>query len=211
MKEEKLIEELRLKLECELPGLSSQLKAAPPFRAGSFSKEDVRVARRASVVWVMYPNNGAWEGVLIKRAPYDGVHSKQICLPGGERDNGDKNDVDTAIRECFEEIGVQLKELDIVGALTPLYIPPSKFFVRPFVACLLCKPQFILDEVEVSEVLTLSLDRLCSEDLWRDYKIKGEVVPGFDLEGNVVWGATAMMLAELSDCCRDIFRGTFAS
>ena len=72
--------------------------------------------------------------------------------------------------------------------------------------------QFIPDEVEVSEVLTLSLDRLCSEDLWRDYKMKGEVVPGFDLEGNVVWGATAMMLALFfSDCCRDIFRGTFAS
>ena len=90
------MEELRLKLECELPGLSSQLKASPPFRAGSFSEEDVKVARRASVVWLMYPNNGTWEGVLIKRATYDGVHSKKIGLPGGERDNGDNTDLDTA-------------------------------------------------------------------------------------------------------------------
>ena len=95
--------------------------------------------------------------------------------------------------------------------MTPLYIPPSKFLVRPFVACLSSKPQFIIDEVEVAEVLTLSLDRLCSEDLWMDYKMNSVVVPGFELEGNVVWGATAMMLAELSDCCRDIFRGTFVS
>ncbi len=204
------MEQLRLKLENDLPGLRSQLKAAPPFRVGSFSEEDVKTARRASVVWLMYQHHATWEGVLIKRAPYDGVHSKQIALPGGERDDGDKTDVETAIRECFEEIGVQLRESDIVGALTPIYIPPSKFFVRPFIACLSSKPKFILDEVEVSEVLTLSLDRLCSVDLWREYEMKGVFVPGFELEGNVVWGATAMILAEISDCCKYVFRGNFA-
>ena len=211
MEEEKLLGELRDKLACDLPGLESQLVAAPPFRASSFSDEDVKVARRASVMWLMYPTAEGWGGVLIKRAPYDGVHSGQIGLPGGERDACDESDLACAIRECEEEIGVVVEKEQVVGALSPLYIPPSKFFVRPFFACLPERPNFILDEVEVSEVLFLSLDRLCSDGLWGEYEMKGVLLPGFELRGNVVWGATAMMLSEISDCCRDIFRDTFAS
>ena len=128
MEEEKLVEKLRLKLAHELPGLSPQLIAAPPFRANSFSKEDVLEARKASVVWLMYPSEDGWEGVLIVRSPYDGVHSGQVALPGGERDECDTSDLDTAIRECEEEIGVLVKREQIVGVLSPLYIPPSKFY-----------------------------------------------------------------------------------
>ena len=211
IEEEKLVAELRHKLENDLPGLKSQLVAAPPFRANSFSNEDVRNARHASVVWLMYPCDDGWEGVLIVRAPYEGVHSGQVALPGGEKDDCDLNDLDTALRECEEEIGVRISKKKIVGALSPLYIPPSKFLVRPFVACISEKPEFILDEIEVSELLFLKLERLCSDDLWKNYKMKGVKVPGFEIDDKVVWGATAMMLAEISDCCRDIFRDTFAS
>ena len=211
IEEEKLVEKLRLKLASELPGLSSQLVAAPPFRANSFTEEDVKVARKASVLWLMYPCDDGWEGVLIVRAPYGGVHSGQVPLPGGERDDCDDCDLETALRECEEEVGVRVEREQVVGALSPLYIPPSKFHVRPYVACLDSKPEFVLDTVEVSKVLFLKMSRLCSMDLWRDYKMKGVIVPGFEIEGNVVWGATAMMLAEISDCCRDIFIDTFAS
>ena len=211
IEEEKLVAELRHKLENDLPGLKSQLVAAPPFRANSFSNEDVRNARHSSVVWLMYPCDDGWEGVLIVRAPYEGVHSGQVALPGGEKDDCDLNDLDTALRECEEEIGVRISKKEIVGALSPLYIPPSKFLVRPFVACISEKPEFILDEIEVSELLFLKLERLCSDDLWKNYKMKGVKVPGFEIDDKVVWGATAMMLAEISDCCRDIFRDTFAS
>ena len=193
-----------------LPGLKSQLVAAPPFRASSFSEEDVKNARKASVLWMMYPCEDVWEGVLIVRAPYDGVHSGQVALPGGERDECDGSDLDTALRECQEEVGVKVRRDQVVGALSPLYIPPSKFFVRPYLACLDYKPEFVLDKVEVSEVLFLKLNRLCAEEFWKEYEMRGVVVPGFEIEGNVVWGATAMMLSEISDCCRDIFRDTFA-
>jgi 8-oxo-dGTP pyrophosphatase MutT (NUDIX family) len=210
MEEEKLVEKLRFRLLHELPGLSSQLVASPPFRVNSFSKEDVLEARKASVVWLMYPCDDGWEGVLILRSPYDGVHSGQVALPGGERDECNESDLETAIRECDEEIGVSVKRDQIVGVLSPIYIPPSKFFVRPYFACLDSKPEFVLDEVEVSKVLFLKLKRLCSKELWSKYKMNGVEVPGFELDGNVVWGATAMMLAEISDCCRDIFIDTFA-
>jgi len=211
IEQEILVDKLRVKMVEDLPGLASQLVAAPPFRASSFSEEDIKVARRASVLWLMYPCEDGWEGVLIVRASYDGVHSGQVALPGGEKDKCDKNDLDAALRECEEEIGVRVERNKVVGALSPLYIPPSKFYVRPYVACLDFKPEFVLDEVEVSKVLFLKISKLCSEDLWREYKIKSKIVPGFEIEGNIVWGATAMILAEISDCCRDIFVDTFAS
>jgi hypothetical protein len=99
---------------------------------------------------------------------------------------------------------------NVLGSLTPLYIPPSRFFVRPYVAWLIEKPEFIIDKLEVAEVLPFSLEILCSEDLFSVYKVKGISVPGFELKGNLVWGATAMMLSELSDCCKGIFVDTFA-
>ena len=211
IEEEKLIDNLMDVLSKGLPGLKSQLIAAPPYRANSFTEKDLMEARKASVVFIIYPNDNKWKGVLIKRASYNGVHSKQIALPGGEREPADTSDLDTAIRECEEEIGVRLKKTQIIGALSPLYIPPSRFYVRPYLAYLESKPQFNIDPKEVGEVLFISMERLCSENLWAEFEIKGIKVPGFKLDGNVVWGATAMMLAEIADCCRDIFRDTFAT
>ena len=211
IEEQKLIDELMDVLSKRLPGLKSQLIAAPPFRANSFTEKDLMEARKASVVFIIYPNDNKWEGVLIKRASYDGVHSKQIAMPGGEREPADTSDLDTAIRECEEEIGVRLKKAHIIGALSPLYIPPSRFYVRPYLAYLESKPQFNIDTKEVEEILIVNIERLCSENLWAEFEIKGIKVPGFELDGNVVWGATAMMLAEIADCCRDIFRDIFAT
>ena len=205
------IEKLRRRLNEGLPGLASQLKAAPPFREGSYTSTDIYNARQASVLWLMYLNESSkWEGVLIQRSSYEGVHSNQVGMPGGEKDEVDLSDIHTAQRECKEEIGVEVPLDRVIGALTPLYIPPSKFYVRPYVAWLDEKPDFILDPNEVAGVLTIEIENLCSEDLWSEFSVKGIRVPGFELEGQLVWGATAMMLSELVDCCREIFVDTFA-
>jgi 8-oxo-dGTP pyrophosphatase MutT (NUDIX family) len=205
------IKRLAERLSAELPGLKAQLMAAPPFREGSFSVADIEGARQASVLWLMYPGVGdGVEGVLILRAKYDGVHSMQVGLPGGERDAVDVDDLGAALRECEEEIGVTVGRGDVVGALSPLYIPPSNFLVRPYVAWLREKPEFTLDESEVEGLLFLSVEDLCSEEFWSTYKVKNIRVPGFVLDGNVVWGATAMMIYELKVCCNGIFNNTFA-
>ncbi|MAO46924.1 MAG: coenzyme A pyrophosphatase [Crocinitomicaceae bacterium] len=202
MNAEKFRSRLKVVLQSGLPGLKAHLVAAPSFRKNSFTVEDVKVARQASVVWLMYPEKGEWKGVLIKRAAYDGVHSGQIGFPGGEREAADGSDLECALRECWEEVGVKLDKGDVVGALTPLYIQPSKFYVRPYFAVVDKKPQFVLDPKEVSEVLFICVDRLCGEELWSDFKMKEGLVPGFELDGNVVWGATAMILAEISECIK---------
>jgi len=189
------------RLKRPLPGLSSQLKAAPPYRDLSFELSLLSKARKASVLWLMYPSEeGRVEGVLIERSEYNGVHSKQIAMPGGERDDCDMDDLATALRECEEELGVKVGRNNVIGALTPLYIPTSKFFVRPFVAWLPVKPVWSPDSKEVASVLSCEMSYISNKKNWGKFMVMGNQVPGFMLNNNLVWGATAMILSELVEC-----------
>lgn len=186
----------------EVAGLKSQLKAAPPFRESSFSKENLANCRNASVFILLFPSKddvNEIEGVLIERSEYDGVHSKQIGFPGGERDFNDVDDIETAIRECDEELGVKVALENVLGPLTPLYIPPSNFLVKPYVAWLSARPLFSIDPKEVNSLLLFPVSDLAEESNWRNYTVNGVVVPGIKFGKHLVWGATAMMLREFID------------
>ena len=186
----------------KVAGLKSQLKAAPPFRESSFSRENLANCRNASVLILLFPSKddvNEIECVLIERSEYDGVHSKQIGFPGGERDSDDVNDIETAIRECDEELGVKVELEDVLGPLTPLYIPPSNFLVKPYVAWLRARPLFTIDPKEVNSLLLFPVSDLAEESNWRNYTVNGVVVPGIKFGKHLVWGATAMMLREFID------------
>lgn len=186
----------------ELAGFKSQLKAAPPFRESYFSKERLENCRNASVLILLFPSKddvNEIEGVLIERSEYDGVHSKQIGFPGGERDSDDVDDVATAVRECKEELGVKVSLESVLGPLTPLYIPPSNFLVKPYVAWLSSRPLFTIDPKEVASLLFFQVSYLIDERNWLDYTVNDVVVPGIKFGKHLVWGATAMMLREFID------------
>ena len=184
-----------------LPGLIAQIKAAPPYRPHSFDLSEIQSSRKASVLWLMYPTNeGEIVGVLIERAEYDGVHSKQIGMPGGESDNNDLDSIATALREFSEELGVSIPRENVLGALSPLYIPPSNFYVRPYIAWLPECPVWSPDPREVRKVLACKMTYISNKDTWKEYEVGGNKVPGFLLESRLVWGATAMMIAELMEC-----------
>lgn len=186
----------------EVAGLKSQLKAAPPFRESSFTKENLANCRNASVLILLFPSKddvNEIDGVLIERSEYDGVHSKQIGFPGGERDSNDIDDIETAIRECKEELGVKVELENVLGPLTPLYIPPSNFLVQPYVAWLSARPLFSIDPKEVNSLLLFQVSDLDVESNWRDYTVNGVLVPGIKFGKHLVWGATAMMLREFID------------
>ena len=186
----------------KVAGLKSQLKAAPPFRESSFSRENLANCRNASVLILLFPSKddvNEIEGVLIERSEYDGVHSKQIGFPGGERDSNDVGDIETAIRECKEELGVKVDIENVLGPLTPLYIPPSNFLVKPYVAWLSERPLFSIVPKEVNSFILFQVSDLNEESNWRNYNVNGVVVPGIKFGKHLVWGATAMMLREFID------------
>lgn len=138
---------------------------------------------------------------MIRRPQEPGPHSRQIAFPGGRKEDSDADLIETALRETREEIGVQAARQSVLGALTPVYVPPSGYLVTPCVATLPGRPDFLPDPREVEEVLEFRItDFLNPENFYtEEWNVRGRqsMVPHFRIGAEVVWGASAMMLAEL--------------
>lgn len=207
----KLRHQLKEILAKELPGESAHQKMAPTSRPlSSFAKENASSFRESSVaVLLMHLENGI-EIVLIQRPEYEGNHSGQISFPGGKREESDADLYQTAVRECFEEIGVALIDEQFIGALTPVFIPVSSFHVEVNLFYLSEVPKFVKDEREVDSIFTIKLTELLDEQNIKMTKInlannlKINDVPYFDLENKVIWGATALILSELKEIAKQI-------
>lgn len=202
------IRNIKEKLEKPLPGVSSQLKMAGLRR---FMKDGIIVVpdnvRKGAVLTLFYPYCNKIYMVFIKRTEYPGVHSGQISFPGGGQEQADQNMADTALREAEEEIGVSRNSVMALGKLTDLFIPPSNFLVTPIVGYTTERPDFRPDTDEVDRILEFSLDELLNElnIIEKEIAIFPELTikaPCFHIDGNVIWGATAMILSELIDVIR---------
>lgn len=190
-----------------LNGETSHFKMVPPFRQALLrkQKEAIKKAKNAGVVALFYPdNNSETHFVLILRKTYEGVHSGQVGFPGGKMELGDNSIQHAAVRETFEEVGVEKQNIEILLKLTQVYIPPSNFYVQPFMG--ICKetPEFVLQEDEVEAIIEVPLRDFLNETsvitktVKTSYSVEVEV-PAFKLKNHVVWGATAMMLSEIKD------------
>ena len=189
-----------------LPGWSSQSLACPPGRPKDVA-ERIRDARQAGVVSLLCWHEGKWQVLLMLRTRDNTPHSGQLAFPGGAAEALDGGDLTrTALRELEEEVGISLREDQIIGRLSPIYIPPSHFFVQPVVACCDEVPNIRLQEEEVAAVMWVPLSELPPPGkTWPKQSLRvrsGKItVPGWPVEGHVLWGATAMMMAELLEVC----------
>ena len=189
-----------------LPGWPSQSLACPPGRPKDVT-ERVRDARQAGVVSLLCWHEGHWQVLLMLRTRDNTAHSGQLAFPGGAAEPLDEGDLTkTALRELEEEVGISLREDQIMGRLSPIYIPPSHFFVQPVVACCDEVPKIRLQEEEVAAVMWVPLSKLPPPGKpWpnQSVRVRGgkATVPGWQVERHVLWGATAMMMAELLEVC----------
>ena len=161
----------------------------------------------AAVLILLYPIQGKWHFFLTKRTNNVEHHKGQISLPGGMLEKGESYK-EAAIRETFEELGVQSRDINIIGPLTPLYIPISNFKIFPFVGWLKSAPKLNIQSKEVSKVFSPSIYSLIDP---KTKKIKDSIllgqkvqIPFFNLKNEVVWGATSMILSEF----KKILKGT---
>lgn len=160
--------------------------------------------RRGGVLVLLYPDDqgGELTVVLTRRTDNMANHRGQISFPGGSVDPADASTAHTALREACEEIGVCASDVRLLGELTPLYIPPSNFRIYPHVAYAARRPLFNPQPTEVAELLEAPLrhfmdDRAVGEE---QRIVMGQPmrIPYFLVHGHKVWGATAMVLAELA-------------
>ena len=160
--------------------------------------------REAGVVWALYPGEDGINGVLMVRTARGGVHAGQVSMPGGQREPGDADLLAAGLREFEEELGVRLDRSAVVGTLTPLYIPPSRFYVEAAVAVLDAVPQWAPDPEEVARVLACPCEALLHPEALQSVAVRVRAgvhapMPAYCVDGEVVWGATAVLLAEFSE------------
>jgi 8-oxo-dGTP pyrophosphatase MutT (NUDIX family) len=195
-----------------LTGEVSQFKMAPPFRRERLEKhkDAIKYAKKAGVLALFYPDkNQETNFVLILRKTYKGIHSAQVSFPGGKLEANDASLEGAALRETFEEIGVPIYDIQVVAPLTQVYIPPSNFYVQPFIGVSNKNPSFIKEESEVEDIIEIPLkhffndDIIVSKKVITSYSVEVEA-PAFLLNGHIVWGATAMILSEVKDLLKQL-------
>jgi 8-oxo-dGTP pyrophosphatase MutT (NUDIX family) len=195
-----------------LPAETSQFKMSPPFRKELVrrQKEKMKNPNKAGVLALFYPDTEHQTNLaLILRNTYNGVHSGQVGFPGGKLEDQDGSLKEAAIRETHEEIGVVLEQIEVIKELTEVYIPPSNFYVKPFIGITKETPNFIREESEVKEIIEVYLhhfiddNNVITKSVSTSYNIEVEV-PAFLLNDHVVWGATAMMMSEIKDLLKEV-------
>ena len=157
--------------------------------------------RRAGVLIILFPSQDGLSVLLTVRTEEVESHKGQVSLPGGMMDKGDKDIIETALRESTEEIGLEAACVEILGLLDDTVVP-SQFIITPVVGYITSKPLAKPSEDEVAEIFDVPLSFFTDEKCVRreDRVIKGRRIPlwFYDYEGKVIWGATAAILRNLA-------------
>lgn len=194
-----------------LPGHDAHLTMAPSSRLDrALLSVEGKTGREAAVLVLVHPDrHGAACVVLTARPDTMRDHAGQVAFPGGRREPGETL-VETALREAHEEIGLNRDDAALAGAMTPLYIPPTRFRCHPFVALAPSVPDLVPEPGEVTALLRVPLRTLFAPEALQvgAWTVNGQAsarVPYYRVDapggGYRVWGATAMMLAELRALC----------
>ena len=186
------------------PGITAYESMMPEIRKrlSNLDVSKIEGARLSSVLILIYLDQGKIYLPLTKRHDYKGTHGGQISFPGGQHEEGDESRIFTALREANEEIGVEMNSIEVIGQLSEIYIPPSNFKVLPIVGIVNDKPKFVKEEYEVEHILEVEISEFINTDnhKTKDIAVRNGILkdtPYFDIQGHVVWGATAMILSEL--------------
>ena len=201
---------LRKIKNAELAGDNAHGIFSPPSRP-VFTYDQVleKNPKFAAVNIVLYLKDNEWHFPLIVRSTNKrDRHSGQISLPGGKREETDRSFEETAKRETAEEMGIEEHYIRIIREMSPIYIPPSNFYVRPFVSYTKKNPEFILQESEAVELIEFPVSSILTLTEQPEMMVlpssKGVEVPVINFNGYIIWGATSMILSEFSKLMKNL-------
>lgn len=193
-----------------LEGENAHQVYSPPYRP-LFSYEEIlaKNPKFAAVNILLYLKNNEWYFPLMVRSTNDrDRHSGQISLPGGKKEEYDINFEETAKRETSEEMGIDIYYNRIIREMSPIYIPPSNFYVKAFVSYTKKNPQFILQETEAVELIEFPVATLLNLSEQPEMMVlpssRGVEVPVINFNSYSIWGATSMILSEFSHLLKNL-------
>lgn len=198
--------------QLQLPGWESQLKMAPSHREAELNalKGKDFNPRLSAVMALFFEKEQELQLLLIRRSDYVGIHAGQIAFPGGRWEETDISFEHTALRELQEEVGIDPDEVELIGSLTELYVPPSNFLIKIFAGIHHTIPEYKPDAREVKEIIEIPLNKLLDEklvsvDRFITYgRTQPAEAPCYKLSEDVkIWGASAMVISELLDHIRN--------
>lgn len=186
-----------------LPGSEAQLRMSPNPRMPWDPSRFPDGGRDAAALLLLYPHAGDWHLPLTVRGSDLRHHTGQVSLPGGRVDAGESIEA-AALREAAEEVGVDPASVRVVGQLTPVRIPISGYLLHPVMGIADARPEFRPDDWEVARLIEVPLESLRDTSIIQlahrtrdvDGRVEEMEVPCFAIDGEQVWGATAMVLAE---------------
>ena len=183
---------------------------SPPYRP-LLTYDDIltKNPKFAAVNILLYLKNNEWYFPLMVRSENEhDRHSGQISLPGGKREETDENFAQTAIRETHEEIGIDEHYIRVIREISPIYIPPSNFYVHAFVSYTKKNPTFFLQEAEAVELIEFPVSSLLTlseePEMMALPSTKGVEVPVITFNNYIIWGATSMILSEFSHLLKNL-------
>ncbi|WP_413512623.1 NUDIX hydrolase [Myroides odoratus] len=192
-------------------GIDAHRLMIPVERVPYLYAEDFveRNPRESAVMMLLYPKGQETNVLLIERATYKGIHSGQVGFPGGKYELEDLDLEHTALRETHEEVGILGKDIQIIQPFTKIYIPPSNFYVQPYLGISKKELSFTPDAFEVANIIELPLHILLQDQLIKEVALKTSYalwthVPAFIYGEYTIWGATAMMLSELRETLKQV-------
>ncbi len=150
----------------------------------------------AAVLAPLYEDGVSIRMVLIRRPDHMPTHGGDLAFPGGKPKPAE-TPIETALREAREEVGIDPADVEILGYLPPIHTVSYPRMVVPVVGRLPGIPELVPDPNEVDRILTPSVGFLRDETRWRVENWKGRQVYFFDIDGEVLWGATARMVRRL--------------
>ncbi|MEM7375226.1 MAG: CoA pyrophosphatase [Bacteroidota bacterium] len=199
---------LKERFQQPLPGIDSQMEMAPSVRDRDIIVPDN--ARLSAVLMLLYPHEGKWYVPFMRRAEDGRVHGGQVSFPGGQKEASDPDFTYTALREAQEELGIPPEMVQVIGPMSTMYIPPSNFLIYPKLGIAASRPDFVLDPKEVQEVIEVDITELMDEGIKGMHKVDvfgGYIIqaPGYTVnEQHLIWGGTAMMIAELVAILKEV-------
>ena len=175
--------------------ISGVLNAWPPPTLSPKPPPDDGIPR-AAVLAALFDDGDVTRLVLTKRPMHMPTHAGDLAFPGGKPHPGE-TPLATALREAEEEVGISPDTVEVLGYLREIHTVSYSKMVVPVVGRLSEVPILVPDPNEVDLVLTPPLDAFRDESAWRTEEWDGRQLHFFDIDGEVLWGATAHLVRQL--------------